>query len=197
MEELDDFGEARDRLIEKPQVPLEEQKTIPQGLPAETATSKVQSNVKSCSPSKSSFPRCTRRRGRRKAGSKRWSRRSSGQLDLTSQYSFFCMFVFFLFVLRSENQDIQKDVNSLHCTSEYVYASYFTVYLLPLSCSIDFKYMQTLLICLDLNLQLLFCDYVFFHFFLVDIFRAVWDICRTSPMLPYPPLPLCLYVQPL
>ncbi|KAF5446140.1 hypothetical protein F2P56_031792 [Juglans regia] len=77
-EDLDDFGEVRDWLIEKPQVLLEEQTTIPQDLPTETAMPKVQSNVKSCSPSKSSFPRHTRRRGRRKAGSKRWSRRSSG-----------------------------------------------------------------------------------------------------------------------
>ncbi|KAG6727662.1 hypothetical protein I3843_02G118500 [Carya illinoinensis] len=76
-EELDGFGQVRGWLIEKPQVPLEEQKTIPD-LPAETATPKVQSNVKSRSPSKSSFPRHTRRRGRRKAGSKRWSRRSLG-----------------------------------------------------------------------------------------------------------------------
>ncbi|KAF5453001.1 hypothetical protein F2P56_027949 [Juglans regia] len=67
-EELDDFGEVRGWLIEKPQVPLEEQTTIPQDLPAETAIPKVQSNVKSRSPSKSSFPRHTRRRGRRKAG---------------------------------------------------------------------------------------------------------------------------------
>ncbi|KAG2722706.1 hypothetical protein I3760_02G139200 [Carya illinoinensis] len=76
-EELDGFGQVRGWLIQKPQVPLEEQKTIPD-LPAETATPKVQSNVKSRSPSKSSFPRHTRRRGRRKAGSKRWSRRSLG-----------------------------------------------------------------------------------------------------------------------
>ncbi|KAG6630563.1 hypothetical protein CIPAW_13G027500 [Carya illinoinensis] len=77
-EESDDFGEVRGWLVEKPQVPQEEQKTIPQELPTEMTTPKVQSNVKSCSPSKSSFPRHTRRRGRRKAGSKKWSRRSSG-----------------------------------------------------------------------------------------------------------------------
>lgn len=75
-EELDDF-------IEKPQVPMEDQKIVPKvefseadDLPSETAAPNVQSNVKSHSTSKSNCPRFTRRRGRRKAG--RWSKRSSG-----------------------------------------------------------------------------------------------------------------------
>lgn len=84
-EKLDDLGNVRSQLIEKPQVTMEDQKTIPLvqvsetgDLPSETAAPNVQPNVKSRSTSKSNFPRNTRRRGRRKAGSKRWSKRSSG-----------------------------------------------------------------------------------------------------------------------
>ncbi|KAM3685504.1 hypothetical protein ACJW31_11G122800 [Castanea mollissima] len=84
-EELDDFGTVRLQLIEKPQVPMEEQKIAPKvevseanDLPSETAMPNVQSNVKSRSTSKSIFPRKTRRRGRRKAGKNRWSKRPSG-----------------------------------------------------------------------------------------------------------------------
>jgi hypothetical protein len=84
-EELDALEKIRSQLIEKPQVPMDDKKTIPLvqvlgtgDLPSETAAPNVQSNVKSRSASKSNLPRNTRRRGRRRAGSKRWSRRVSG-----------------------------------------------------------------------------------------------------------------------
>lgn len=84
-EELDALEKVTSQLIEKPQVPMEDKKTIPLvevlrtgDLPSETAVPNVQSNVKSRSTSKSNLPRNTRRRGRRRAVSKRWSKRFSG-----------------------------------------------------------------------------------------------------------------------
>jgi hypothetical protein len=84
-EELDALEKVRSQLIEKPQGPMDDKKTIPLvqvlgpgDLPSETAAPNVQSNAKSRSASKSNLPRNTRRRGRRRATTKRVRRRISG-----------------------------------------------------------------------------------------------------------------------
>ncbi|KAK9273936.1 hypothetical protein L1049_018748 [Liquidambar formosana] len=84
-EGLHNSEEVRIHPVEKPRVPREEQEsTIPPvlvpeaDLPVKTCAPHVQSTVKSLSTSKPNASKNKRKRGRRKAGSGRWSRRSSG-----------------------------------------------------------------------------------------------------------------------
>ena len=78
---MSNFRSGLTQQAEEPQIPIEKPKTVSTVLtPGDELPTNpsVQPNVKLSSTSKSKGPNNKRKRGKRKSGAGRWSRRSSG-----------------------------------------------------------------------------------------------------------------------